>query len=44
MGQSERRDGKKDVVLKHGETLEVNLNLRDPHGSLTLDLRPVMPG
>ena len=41
MGQSERRDGKKDVVLKHGETLEVNLNLAvDPHGSLTLDLRP----
>ena len=30
-----------DVVLKHGETLEVNLNLAiDPHGSLTLDLRP----
>ncbi len=41
MGQDERRDGKKDVVLKHGETLEVNLNLAiDPHGSLTLDLRP----
>ena len=41
MGQNERRDGKKDVVLKHGETLEVNLNLAiDPHGSLTLDLRP----
>lgn len=41
MGKAERRNGKKDIVLKADETLEVNLNLGlDPHGSLTLNLRP----
>lgn len=41
MGKAERRDAKTDVVLNSGVTQQVNLNLSmDPHGSLTIRLRP----
>ena len=41
MGKAERRDAKTDLVLNSGANQQVNLNLgMDPHGSLTLKLRP----
>ena len=41
MGKAERRDAKTELVLKSGSTQQVNLNLSmDPHGSLSLKLRP----
>ena len=41
MGKAERRNAKTDLVLKSGSTQQVNLNLSmDPHGSLSLKLRP----
>lgn len=41
MGQAERRPTIKEVVLMHGQTLPVNLELSmDPHGTLVLKTRP----
>jgi len=41
MGKAERRNAKTELVLKSGSTQQVNLNLSmDPHGSLSLKLRP----
>jgi formylglycine-generating enzyme required for sulfatase activity len=41
MGKAERRDAKTDLVINSGANQQVNLNLgMDPHGGLTLKLRP----